>query len=233
MNQERTQRAFDILAEQFSRYNWQLHDVPGTGGKDSQWHWLGSDEEEIMVCVYRGTYLHEPFHRQDFFYFNYEWKGSFQAVGQTRQNLITVNEGDLIAGQPFTGYALRVKAPEDVEIVGVLVRKDVFFLELLPILSKSSRLLHFFLEPESGRGRRRCPRRRGAHRRPTSGRRSCTSPRCWPKAPSRGCRPRPSRSGTPARPRCRCARPGRGRPWSRSSSRCSADCRQPLRSGSC
>lgn len=36
MNQELMQRAFDILAEQFPRYNWQLHDVPGTGGKDSQ-----------------------------------------------------------------------------------------------------------------------------------------------------------------------------------------------------
>lgn len=151
MNQELTRRAFDILAERFPRYNWQLHDVPGTGGKDSQWHWLGTDEEEIMICVYRGTYLQEPFHRQDFFYFNYAWKGSFQAIGQTRQNLITVNESDLIAGQPFTGYALRVDAPEDVEIVGVLVRKDVFFRELLPILSKSSRLLHFFLEPESER----------------------------------------------------------------------------------
>lgn len=38
MNQELTQRAFDILAEQFPHYNWQLHAVPGTGGQDSQWH---------------------------------------------------------------------------------------------------------------------------------------------------------------------------------------------------
>ena len=141
--------AIDALAEQFHTINWELHDVAGTDGAEKQWLWLGSPDEQVMICVFRGTDIHEPFHRQDFFFFNYAWSGSFEAVSKKQGNRITVNQNEMVAGQPFTGYALDSSSNEEVVNVGVLIRKELFFRKFLPFISESHRLMHFFLDPEN------------------------------------------------------------------------------------
>lgn len=136
------------LASIFKTYDWTYHDVSGTNGKEKTWHWLGKPDEEVIICVYKGNELNENFHRQDFFYFNYAYKGSFDALCRERSNRVTVTEGELCAGQPFTGYALKCNSDKEIVIVGVLVKQDLFFRTLLPLLSSNARLLHFFLDPE-------------------------------------------------------------------------------------
>lgn len=140
--------AIEELAARFPDYDWTLYDVPGTDGREKTWRWLGDPGEEVMVCVYKGRWLHEQFHRQDFFFFNFACQGSFNALSRERDNRITVREGELCAGQPFTGYALHGDGEEEIIIVGVLVQKELFFRTFLPLLSSSARLLHFFLDPE-------------------------------------------------------------------------------------
>ncbi|MGI6217004.1 MAG: helix-turn-helix transcriptional regulator [Coriobacteriales bacterium] len=142
------EKAIETLAERFSEYDWTLYDVPGTGGTEKTWHWLGDDDEDVIVCVFQGTHLHEEFHRQDFFFFNYAYRGSYNALSQRRGNMTTILEGEMCAGQPYTGYALRPDGETECVIVGVLVRKELFFRTFLPMLTRSSRLLDFFLGPE-------------------------------------------------------------------------------------
>ena len=59
-----------------------------------------------MVCVHKGKQIHEMFHRQDFFFFNYAYKGSYGAFSYRYDNHITVHEGECYIGQPYAGYAL-------------------------------------------------------------------------------------------------------------------------------
>ena len=139
--------ALDELAERFGGYDWTYYGVPRVEGEKT-WHWLGGDDEDVMVCVFRGRELRESFHRQDFFFFNFAYEGSFQAISQDEGRLIVVSEGELVAGQPFTGYALRGNPESDVTIMGLLLRKELFFRAFLPLLSNNSHLLDFFLSPE-------------------------------------------------------------------------------------
>ena len=87
-----------------------------------------------MICVFKGKQIQEPFHRQDFFFINYAYKNSYQALSEKNNNLITINEKECYIGQPYSGYALRADSNEDVVIIGVLIRKDSFFREYLPMV---------------------------------------------------------------------------------------------------
>lgn len=105
--------------------------VPGTNVVITS-YWPGQEDEDVLICVFKGKQIHEPFHRQDFFFINYAYKDSYQALSEKYNNLITINEDECYIGQPYSGYALRADSSEDVVIIGVLIRKDSFFQEYPP-----------------------------------------------------------------------------------------------------
>lgn len=123
--------------------------VPG----DVTSYWPGTDDEDvIMVCVFQGKEIHEPFHRQDFFFINYAYENSYQALSAKYNNLIMIHENECYIGQPYSGYALRKeKDGEDVVIIGVLIRKDSFFREYLPTVYTDSDLFRFFINPQTNK----------------------------------------------------------------------------------
>ena len=65
------------------------------------------NSEDVIICVFKGEEIREPFHRQDFFFINYAYMNSYQALSAKYNNLITINENECYIGQPFSGYALR------------------------------------------------------------------------------------------------------------------------------
>lgn len=85
--------------------------VPG----DITSYWPGSDDEDILICVFKGNQIHEPFHRQDFFFINYAYKNSYQALSEKYNNLIQINEDEGYIAQPYSGYALRANGKEDTQ----------------------------------------------------------------------------------------------------------------------
>ena len=91
---------------------------------------------------------HEPFHRQDFFFINYAYTGDYGAQSFSFDNQVVIRENDCYIGQPFSGYALYGASAEDIVIVGVLIRKEVFYRNFLQVISADRALLHFFLDPE-------------------------------------------------------------------------------------
>lgn len=141
-------RAFRRLGEQFANRKWPLVQVPGAASGEKMYPWPGRDDEEIYICIYKGKEISEPFHRHDFFFFNFAYKGSYGAFSERFDNHIMIREGEFYIGQPFSGYSLGRKSDEAV-IVGVLVRKETFYRTFLPMLSVSSGLMRFFLEPQA------------------------------------------------------------------------------------
>lgn len=62
--------------------------------------WQGDPNDEIMVVVFKGKHISEPFHRQDFFFIDYAYHLDYNALSAKFDNLITVREGDCYIGQP-------------------------------------------------------------------------------------------------------------------------------------
>ena len=124
--------AINKLGIEFGSLDLSFHQMKNGKPGDITSYWPGNDDEDVLVCVFKGKKISEPFHRQDFFFINYAYEGSYQALSEKYNNLITICEDECYIGQPYSGYALRADSNKDVTIVGILIRKDSFFHEYLP-----------------------------------------------------------------------------------------------------
>ena len=140
-------RALTKLGEDFPLLNWDFRPDPSSDRTELISQWLGPPSEEIMVCVFQGCHIDERFHRQDFFFVNFAYRGNYEALSASSQNRIFMKEGDCYLGQPYSGYALKKDGEEEVIIVGILIKKEPFLREYLHVLGADTALLHFFLEP--------------------------------------------------------------------------------------
>lgn len=143
------QTALEKLATDFSSLDLTFHQIPNSFPGDVTSYWPGAKNEDVLVCVFKGNQIHEPFHRQDFFFINYAYKNSYQALSEKFDNLITIGEDDCYIGQPYSGYALRAHGTTEAVIIGILIRKNSFFREYLPTVYTDSKLFKFFLAPET------------------------------------------------------------------------------------
>lgn len=140
--------SLSALAEEFGRLDFTFRHYHEDGHDYLKNLWPGGADESVMVCVYRGDSIHEPFHRHDFIYFNYAYEQDYAALSDTEGNLVTIHEGECYIGQPFSGYALRSIAGITSTIIGVLIKKEVFFRNFLQTFASDNTLFHFFLDPE-------------------------------------------------------------------------------------
>ena len=62
---------------------------------------IGGPDEDVQICVHKSSGVQELFHRHDFFYFNFTYKGQYDSLNYKYGNLITIHEGKMYAGQPF------------------------------------------------------------------------------------------------------------------------------------
>ncbi|HCJ91325.1 MAG TPA: AraC family transcriptional regulator [Acidaminococcaceae bacterium] len=145
------QQAIGKLGDEFPHLHWNFRPDPAGGRNARISQWLGGEEEEVMVCAFVGRHIHEAFHRQDFFFLNFAYRGDYRALSARFDNEILVREGDCYIGQPYSGYALRGNSDRNLVIAGLLIRKDVFFNEYLAPLSSEPDMLRFFLEPKIDR----------------------------------------------------------------------------------
>ena len=142
--------AINQLSRGWSTLNWEFRDFDRDGTPDKMSQWQGDPEDDIMIVVFKGRRISEPFHRQDFFFIDYAYHRDYNALSSKFDNLITVREGDCYIGQPFSGYALRGDCPDDdIIMVGVHIKKEAFFREYLPALSTDADMFRFFLDPQT------------------------------------------------------------------------------------
>ncbi len=143
--------AVNKLGIEFSSLDLSFHQMENGNPGDITSYWPGDENEDVLVCVFKVKRISEPFHRQDFFFINYAYEGSYQALSEKYNNLITIDEDECYIGQPYSGYALRADSDKDVTIVGILIRKDSFFHEYLPTVYTDAELFRFFIEPQSNK----------------------------------------------------------------------------------
>ena len=155
MQRSQVNAALNALAERFRERDWSYYNVPEEAipvtegvGADLMFHWHAGDDE-IQICVFKGKRIEERFHRQDFFFLNYAYRGGFTALSGSSDNRISLHENDCYVGQPFSAYALECSLDKrGCVIIGVLIRKDAFFRTFLPVLSVKHELYRFFIEPQ-------------------------------------------------------------------------------------
>lgn len=148
MAERNLKESIDFLAEEFRHLDFTFHHYHEDGHDYVKNLWPGGEQESVMVCVYRDSNIHEPFHRHDFIYFNYAYHNDYAALSDRDGNLIRIHQGECYIGQPFSGYALRSIPGVESTIVGVLIKKEVFFRSFLQTFSSDNTLFHFFLDPE-------------------------------------------------------------------------------------
>lgn len=141
--------SLEKLGEIFARRDWAYRDVPSGDHTEKSFAWPGEPDENIMICVHKGRDIQENFHRQDFFFLNFAYKGDYGAISYRHDNHVVIHENECYIGQPFTGYALTAHSREEIIIIGILIRKETFFRTFLPVLSADARLFHFFLNPQA------------------------------------------------------------------------------------
>lgn len=149
--EQRVELAINKLGIEFSSLDLTFHQMKNGKPGDLTSYWPGTDDEDVLICVFKGKEIHEPFHRQDFFFINYAYENNYQALSEKYNNLITIKEDECYIGQPYSGYALRADSEEDVVIIGVLIRKDSFFREYLPTVYTDSELFRFFIDPQTNK----------------------------------------------------------------------------------
>lgn len=145
------QLAINKLGIEFDSLDLSFHQIPGRPEGDVTSYFPGLDQEDVLVCVFKGKNIHEPFHRQDFFFVNYAYRQNYDALSARFDNQITILENECYISQPYGGYALRGQSDTDIVIIGVLIRKEAFFREYLHVLSSDAALFRFFLEPQKDR----------------------------------------------------------------------------------
>ena len=144
-------QALEKLGADFSSLDLTFHPMEGAREGDVTSFWPGPEQDDALVCVFKGTKIEEPFHRQDFFFMNYAYQNSYQAFSGKNNNAITILENECYIGQPYSGYALRCDNEEETVIIGVLIQKDAFFHEYLSLVYEDADLFRFFIEPTSNR----------------------------------------------------------------------------------
>lgn len=144
------QDAVEKLHRDFDTIVWQYSPEEAAAPIRTQL-WPGSPAEDVMLCVYKGRSIQEPFHRQDYFFFNFAYQGDYGALSARFDHRITVRENECYIGQPYAGYAINGQSETDIIIVGVLIQKQAFFKTFLHVLSASSELFRFFLTPQMNR----------------------------------------------------------------------------------
>lgn len=142
-------KAIEKLGQDFTLLNWDFSPMPGSS--DLVTHWLGDEYEEVMVNVFKGKRINEQFHRQDFFFIHFAYRGDYDALSAKYNNRITIREGSCYIGQPYSGYAAKRESDEECIIIGVLIKTETFIREFLSSLSADTAMLRFFLEPQKNR----------------------------------------------------------------------------------
>lgn len=148
MNDNNLDSALIKSGTDFDAIKWKYLDVPAGSPREKTQLWPGDINEEIMICVYKGHDIHQLFHRQDYFFFNFAYQGNYGALSYRFDNRITVHEGECYIGQPYAGYAPNGQSENEMIIIGVLIQTDTFFKQFLHVLSADQKLFQFFLKPQ-------------------------------------------------------------------------------------
>ena len=94
--------AVNKLGHDWYNLNWEFRDFDledGTPDKMSQWQ--GDPADDIMIVVFKGKHISEPFHRQDFFFIDYAYHLDYNALSSNSITSELRVRGIAISASPF------------------------------------------------------------------------------------------------------------------------------------
>ncbi|MBZ7975368.1 helix-turn-helix transcriptional regulator [Campylobacter sp. RM12637] len=144
-------KALEKLGKKFSKLNWNFSPNEKYKNNELVSHWPGENDEDIMICVFKGKILNEVFHRHDFIFLHFALKGDYESYSNQYKDSIKICEGDCYIGQPYNGYAARKNSKNEGIIIGILIKQDIFIQEFLPSFLLDIAMLNFFLEPNKNK----------------------------------------------------------------------------------
>ncbi|MGI6177936.1 MAG: helix-turn-helix transcriptional regulator [Eubacterium sp.] len=143
--------AVRTLSLQFPNLAWNFRPTPTGGKTELISQWLGDPSEDIMVVCFKGKKYIEKYHKQDFFFINFVCQNGYDVLSSKFDNHLHLDEGDCYIGQPFSGYALKIDSSKEVIMIGLHIKKELFYQHYLYPLSRDTSLFHFFLDPRTDR----------------------------------------------------------------------------------
>lgn len=144
-------QSVSYLQEQYNSLDWTQHSIIINNIEEKIVYWPGNLSEDIIITVHKSEDVSEGFHRHDYFYFNYAYKGNYDTLSSDSNHRVTIYENEFYAGQPYAGHALCSHDDSETVIIGLLIRKQTFFRQFLPMISSNSKLFRFFINPSTNK----------------------------------------------------------------------------------
>lgn len=146
MNME---EAIEILNHNYHERVWDHNETARTEEEKMMVPWPGTEEEQIVISAHKDVGIFQKFHRHDFFFVNFAYRGDFKALTREDDQTITIHENDCYMAQPYSGYAITADAGSENTIIAILIKRNGFFNEFFAPLSSSLKLFNFFLHAEN------------------------------------------------------------------------------------
>ncbi len=99
MKSELLEESIIKLGKDFDEIEWKYLKIEPGDKREKTQLWPGRDDEDVMICVYKGKEMLELFHRQNFFFFNFAYQGDYSALSYLNNNRITIHENECYIGQ--------------------------------------------------------------------------------------------------------------------------------------
>lgn len=151
MNEKSLSESIAYLQDQYYTLDWTQHNTVFHSNEEKIIFWPGDESEDIIITVHKSRDVSESFHRHDYFYFNYAYQGNYDSIIYKYHHRVTIHENELYAGQPFAGHALCAHDNRETVIIGLLIKKNIFFKSFLPMISFHSKLFRFFIDPSTNK----------------------------------------------------------------------------------
>ena len=140
-------KALEKLKQDFFEKDWGTYEIQHQGVENQIHGWPGEADEDIMIVFYQYTARSHIFHRHDYFYFNYCYKGVHEYT--TAQNKIVVEENDIYAGQPFVSHRHMPQKSDDGVLVCIFIKPELVYKTLLPYINTSESMTNFLIRPST------------------------------------------------------------------------------------
>ena len=147
MPQNDLTKALEKLKQDFFEKDWGTYEIQHQGVENQIHGWPGRADEDIMIVFYQYTARSHIFHRHDYFYFNYCYKGVHEYT--TAQNKIIVEENDIYAGQPFVSHRHMPQKSDDGVLVCIFIKPELVYKTLLPYINTSESMTNFLIRPST------------------------------------------------------------------------------------
>ena len=140
-------KALEKLKQDFFEKDWGTYEIQHQGVENQIHGWPGEADEDIMIVFYQYSARSHIFHRHDYFYFNYCYKGVHEYT--TAQNKIVVEENDIYAGQPFVSHRHMPQKSDDGVLVCIFMKPELVYKTLLPYINTSESMTNFLIRPST------------------------------------------------------------------------------------